>query len=359
MQKLLIMVGTLFLLSFGFAKEVRIYNWTDYIDPELLDEFTEKTGINVIYDTFDSNELLLAKVLTGNSNYDIVPPTDYTTKYLIEADKLHKIEKDRLKNYHNIWPFVTEKLEEIAGVNEYSIPYMWGTTGVAYNVDKIASLIPGAPTDSLALMFDPQYAEKLSSCGIYMLDSPSEAFPMAFYYLGLSPESTSDEDLAKVEALFDGIRPYIKKFHSSEYINALANGDACIALAWSGDAYQAKTRAEEAGQGVQLDYFIPKEGAILWFDQFAILKDAQNIDGAYAFIDFMLDPENNARAANYVEYSTSNQGAFPYVEPYLLEDETLYPSETLLKEGNLNVKQPYSQKEQKKVMKLWLKIKNR
>lgn len=338
------------------AKEVRVYNWTDYIDPELIDEFTAQTGIKVIYDTFDSNEVLLAKTLTGNSGYDIVVPSEYTVKYMIQANRLHKIDPAKLPNYKNIWPYVHDKLEELEGVNEYSVPYMWGTTGIAYDENKINALVPDAPTDSLELMFNPKYAEKLASCGIYMVDSPSETFPIVLRYLGLPPESTDDKDLAKVEEAFKQIRPYIKKFHSSEYINALANGDACLALGWSGDIYLAKARAEEFNPDIKIEYRIPKEGSLLWFDQFAILNDAKNVDEAYAFIDFLLDAKVNARAADYVEYSTSVEAAFPFVKPHLYNDPNLYPPEEI--RSNLNVKQPYTQREQKKLMKIWLKIKN-
>ncbi|WP_026878440.1 polyamine ABC transporter substrate-binding protein [Ignatzschineria larvae DSM 13226] len=337
------------------AQEVRVYNWTDYIDPELITEFTDQTGIKVIYDTFDSNEVLLAKTLTGNSGYDIVVPSDYTLIYMTQADAVQKIDRSKLQNIGNIWPFVEERLEELPGATEYSVPYMWGTTGIAYNVDKIQELVPDAPLDSMELLFNPEYASKLASCGIYVIDSPSEFYPMLMRYLGLDPESTSDADLAKANEVLEGIRPYITKFHSSEYINAMANGDACLSLGWSGDLYLAKARAKEANAGVNIEYFIPKEGGLLWFDQLAILKNAKNVDEAYAFIDFLLDAKVNARAADYVEYATSNEAAFPYVNQELLNDKALYPSEETL--SLLNVKQPYTQREQKKLMRQWLKIK--
>lgn len=351
------------LLSLGFligshtvsAQEVRVYNWTDYIDPELITEFTEQTGIKVIYDTFDSNEVLLAKTLTGNSGYDIVVPSDYTLIYMVQADAVQKIDRSKLKNIDNIWPFVEERLAELPGAIDYSVPYMWGTTGIAYNVGKVKALVPDAPLDSMELLFNPEYASKLTSCGIYVVDSPSELYPMIMRYLGLSAESTSNEDLAKANEVLESIRPYITKFHSSEYINAMANGDACLTLGWSGDLYLAKSRAEEAGSGVEIEYFIPKEGGLLWFDQLAIVKNAKNVDEAYAFIDFLLDAKVNARAADYVEYATSNEAAFEFVNQDLLNDPTLYPSQEEL--SLLNVKQPYTQAQQKKLMRHWLKIK--
>ena len=189
----------------------------------------------------------------------------------------------------------------------------------------ILSLICGAQP-AMELLFNPEYAEKLSSCGIYMVDSANEVYPMVMYYLGLPAESTKDEDLAKANAVLDSIRPYVTKFHSSEYINAMANGDACLTLGWSGDLFLAKARADEANAGVDIEYYIPEEGSLLWFDQLAILKNAQNIDEAYAFIDFLLDAKVNARAADYVEYATSNEAAFEFVDQDLLNDPTLYPS---------------------------------
>lgn len=339
------------------AKEVRIYNWTDYIDPDVITEFTEKTGIDVIYDTFDSNDVLLAKTLAGNSGYDIVVPSDYTVAYLIQANRLEPIDKSKLSNLKNVWPFVTERLAEFKGMNDYSVPYFWGTTGIAYDAKKIKELVPDAPLDSLELLMNPKYAEKLASCGIYMIDSPSETLPVVNMYLGLPAESTDKADLDKAYDALKQIRPYIKKFHSSEYLTALANGDACIALGWSGDVYLAKARAKEAGTDVDIQYFIPKEGSLIWFDQFTVLNDAPNKAEAHEFINFMLDPENNARSANYVEYATSNEAAFPYVEDYLINDDILYPSEEDL--AKLHIKQPYKHSEQKKLVKFWQDLKNR
>lgn len=349
--------GLIALGATAVAKEVRIYNWSDYIDPDLITEFTEQTGIDVIYDTFDSNDVLLAKSLAGNSGYDIVVPSDYTVAYLIQANKLEPIDQSKLPNLKNIWPFATERLSSFKGMNEHSVPYFWGTTGIAYDANKIKELIPDAPTDSLELIMNPKYAEKLASCGIYMLDNPSEVLPVINMYLGIPAESTEKADLAKAYDAMKQIRPYIKKFHSSEYITALANGDACVAFGWSGDVYLAKARAQEAGTNVDIQYFVPKEGSIVWFDQFTILNDAPNKDEAYQFINFMLEPENNARAANYVEYATSNEAAFPYVDEYLINDEILYPKQSEL--DKLHSKQPYPHSEQKKLVKFWQDLKNR
>lgn len=356
-SQLIALLGISFLSTAIFAKEVRIYNWTDYIDPDLITEFTKKTGIDVVYDTFDSNDVLLAKSLAGNSGYDIVVPSDYTVAYLIHAKKLEPMDTQKLPNLKNIWPFVTERLAEFKGMNDHSVPYFWGTTGLAYDANKIKELVPDAPLDSLELLMNPKYAEKLASCGIYVLDSPSEVLPVINMYLGIPAESTRKEDLEKSYDALKKIRPYIKKFHSSEYITAVANGDACLALGWSGDVYLAKARAKEAGSKADIQYFIPKEGSLIWFDQFTILNDAPNKDEAYAFIDFMLEPENNARAANYVEYATSNKAAMSFVDDYLKNDSILYPSEDDL--NKLHIKQPYKHAEQKKLVKFWQDLKSK
>ena len=355
--------GALFALSLTFTaqaqaeqKQLKLYNWVSYIDQELIDEFTAQTGIEVIYDTFDSNDTLLAKTLAGNSGYDIVVPSDFVVTYLMQADRLHKLNKTKLPNYENIWPLALERLSAFEGINDYAVPYFWGTTGIGYDANKIKELVPDAPLNSLELIMNPKYAEKISQCGIYMIDNPSELLPIFNMYLGAAdPESTSKEDLKKADDALKQIRPYIKKFHSSEYISALANGDACMALGWSGDFYLAQTSAEEAGRKTNLQYAIPKEGTIIWFDEFVILKEAENVEEAYAFINFMLDAKNSAKAANNAMYATANKAAFEYMEPKLRDNPILFPPEESLQ--NIHIKQPYTISEQKKIMRMWMNMK--
>lgn len=360
-----LLAGSL-LMPFAFAQsdhtgraslgEVRVYNWSDYIDPDKLTEFTEMTGIRVIYDTFDSNEMLLAKTLTGNGQYDLIVPSAFTVSYLIQADKLEKIDRSQLKNLDNIAPFVNERLEDLPGVVDYSVGYMWGSTGLAYNVKAVEARLPKADHGSMSLLFDPENAKALSSCGIYLLDTPTELFPMALTYLGLDPNSTHKADLDKAEALLKSIRPYVKKFHSSEYVNAIANGDACLVLGWSGDLYLAKSRAKEADNGVEIRYIIPKEGGLVGFDQLAILKDSPNKVNAYKLIDFLIDGKHNADITNYLDYATSNQAAMKYLKEELREDTALYPPKSEI--DRLRIIKPMTQKEQKNLMKRWLSIVN-
>lgn len=337
-------------------RELKIYNWVSYIDKELIAEFTEQTGIRVISDAFDSNQTLLAKTLTGNSGYDIVVPSDFAVTYLMEADQLLKLDLNKIPNYKNLWPRALEMLNTFEGINDYAIPYFWGTTGIGFDAKKIAEIAPDAPMDSLAIMLDPQYAKQIAECGIYMLDSPAETVPILNMYLGQDPESTSKEDLANVEKMMAEIRPYIKKFHSSEYISAVANGDICLALGWSGDFFISKNSAIEAGRDNDIQYAIPKEGSIVWFDEMVILKNAQNVDEAYEFINFMLDAQNSARASNKIMFPTANEASFEFLNSELRDNPILFPSEESLE--NTHIKRPYSMPAQKAITRMWLKIKS-
>lgn len=338
------------------ARELKVYNWVSYIDKELIDEFTAQTGIKVISDAFDSNQTLLAKTLTGNSGYDIVVPSDFAVTYLMEADQLLKLDLDKIPNHKNLWSFAIESLETFEGINDYAIPYFWGTTGIGYDEAKIRALVPDAPLDSLAAIFDPKYAAQISQCGIYVLDSPAELTPIFNMYLGQDPESTDNKDLERVQALVEGFRPYVKKFHSSEYISAMANGDICMAIGWSGDFFIAKNSANEAGRENDIQYSLPKEGTIVWFDEMVILKDAKNVDEAYEFINFMLDAKNSAKAANKIMFPTANEASFEFLDPLLRDNPILFPPKESLQ--NVHIKRPYDMRAQKKITRMWLKVKS-
>ena len=255
-------------------KVVNVYNWSDYIDPTIIDDFTKETGIKVIYDVFDSNEILETKLLAGGSGYDVVVPTANFLARQIEAGVFQKLDKSKLPNISNMWDVVLDRTGKYDPGNEYSINYMWGTVGLGYNTKKVQEALGVEAIDSWDVFFDPAKLAKLADCGVYVLDLPSDILPTTLKYLGLDPESHSPDDLAKAEEALMKIRPYIRKFHSSEYINALANGDICLAVGWSGDVFQARDRAAEADQGVAIAFAIPKEGAEMWFDQMAIPADA-------------------------------------------------------------------------------------
>lgn len=329
LKSMLIAVSALSLLG-GAAmaqdRVVNVYNWSDYIDESILEDFTKETGIKVVYDVFDSNEVLETKLLAGGTGYDVVVPTGTFLGRQIQAGVFQKLDKSKLPNIENLWPQIMARIEKYDPGNEHAINYMWGTTGIGYNVDKIKEIMPDAPVDSWDLVFKPENAAKFADCGIYMLDTADEIFPSALNYLGLDPDSNDPEDYKKATELLMQIRPYIRKFHSSEYINALANGDICIAVGWSGDVLIARDRAAEANNGVTVEYTIPKEGAMMWFDNMAIPADAPHVEEAHEFLNYIMKPEVVAKATNYVFYANGNKASQEFVEKEVLEDPAIYPS---------------------------------
>ncbi len=316
----------------GSGGELNVYNWSDYIGETTVDDFQKATGITVRYDVYDSNETLEAKLMAGNTGYDIVVPTGSFLGRQIQAGIYQEIDKSKLKNYGNLDPQILKALEAFDPGNKYAVPYFWGTVGIGYNVDKIKERLgDNAPVDSLDLLFKPENAEKLKDCGISMLDAPSDMFQTALKYLGKDPHTKSEEDYAAVEKLFAGVRPYIKYFHSSQYINDLANGELCAVIGWSGDVFIAAARADEAKNNVHLDYRIPKEGSLLWVDSLAIPKDAKNVDNALKFIDYLNDPQVAANGVNYVSYASPNLAALEKVEPDIKNNPSIYPTEDVKK----------------------------
>ena len=356
-SKLLTTVAALALASAAAAEEVRVYNWSDYIDEALLAKFEAETGIKLIYDVFDSNEVLETKLLAGGSGYDIVVPTGTFLQRQIAAGAFQKLDKSKLANYGNLWDVISDRAAKYDAGNEYAINYMWGTTGIGVNVGKVKEILgDDAPVDSLGLIFDPANAEKLAACGIHMLDAPDEVIPAALKFLGEDPDSQDVAVIEKTEAVLMGVRPHIQKFNSSEYINALANGDICVAFGWSGDILQARDRAAEANNGVEIAYNAPKEGALMWFDMMAIPVDAPNAEGAHKFLDFIMNAENMAAASNYVYYANGNLASQEFLAEDVIGDPAIYPSEEALK--NLYTKSPYDTKLQRTVTRLWTKVKS-
>lgn len=339
------------------AEEVRVYNWSDYIDEDLLTKFEDETGIDLIYDVFDSNEVLETKMLAGGSGYDVVVPSGTFLQRQITAGAFQALDMAQLANAGNLWDVIKDRTAQYDPGNAYSINYMWGTTGIGVNVGKVAEALgDDAPISSLALVFDPANMEKLAACGVHFLDAPAEMIPAALAFIGEDPDSQDPEVIAKAEAVYAGVRPYIQKFHSSEYINALANGDICVAFGWSGDILQARDRADEAENGVEIAYNAPSEGALMWFDQMAIPVDAPNPDGAHKFLNFILDAQNMADASNYVYYANGNMASQPLLEEDVIGDPAIYPDEETLK--NLYTTRPFPPKVQRTVTRLWTKIKS-
>lgn len=306
---------------------VNVYNWSDYIDESILEDFTKETGIKVVYDVFDSNEVLETKLLAGGTGYDVVVPTGTFLGRQIQAGVFTKLDKSKLPNLKHMWKDIEARLVKYDPGNEYAINYMWGTTGIGYNVEKIAAIMPDAPLDSWDMIFKPDVVSKFADCGIFVLDTPEEMIPAALNYLGLDPDSNATADIEKAGELLLTIRPYIRKFHSSEYINALANGDICLAVGWSGDVLQARDRAAEADNGVTVEYAIPKQGALMWFDNMAIPADAKHIEEAHVFLDYIMRPEVIAKASNYVFYANGNKDSQALMDKEVLDDPAIYPTE--------------------------------
>ena len=339
------------------AEEVRVYNWSDYIDEALLEKFEQETGIELTYDVFDSNEVLETKMLAGSSGYDVVVPSGTFLQRQIAAGAFRPLDKEQLPNAKNLWDVVSSRTAQYDPDNTYSINYMWGTTGIGVNVGKVKELLgDDAPIASMALVLDPANMEKLASCGVHVLDAPTEIIPAVLSYLGEDPDSHDPDVIAKAEPVLQAVRPHITKFHSSEYINALANGDICVAIGWSGDVLQARDRAAEADNGVEIAYNAASEGSQMWFDQMAIPADAPNASGAHKFLNFILDAQNMADASNYVYYANGNLASQEFLVEDVIGDPAIYPDEETLE--TLFTTSPYPAKVQRVVTRMWTKIKS-
>ncbi len=306
-------------------KVVNVYNWSDYIDPKTLEAFTKETGIKVNYDVFDSNEVLQTKLLAGNTGYDVVVPSASFLELQIKAGVFQKLDKSKLPNWKNLDADILKRVALHDPGNQYAVNHMWGTDALGYNIDKIKAIDPNAPLDSWNMLFDPKEAAKFKDCGISVLDAPDEVIGVALAYLGKDPNSEKAEDLKAAEDLLMKIRPYIRMIHSSQYIDALANGEICLSLGWSGDILQSKSRAEEAKQGVKIGLSVPKEGTIIWFDMYAIPADAPHPDNAHAFINYMMRPEVAAANSNFVHYANGNAASVPLIDPAVHNDPGVYP----------------------------------
>jgi putrescine transport system substrate-binding protein len=343
---------------------VNVYNWSDYIDPAVIEAFTKETGIKVRYDTFDANETLETKLLAGKSGYDLVVPTGYFLQRQIAAGVFRKLDKSKLPNLVNVWPDIATRLAFYDPGNQYAVNYMWGTTGIGYNVKKLREILgPAATIDSWDIVFRPEQLAKLQGCGIHMVDSVDDIVPAALHHLGLDPNSIQPKDLDKAADLIAKVRPYVRKFHSSEYLNALASGEICFVVGWSGDIKQAQKRAAEAKNGatsgaaggVEIGYAIPKEGAQMFFDNLAIPKDAKNVAEAHALIDYLLRPEVAAKNTNLVQYANGNLASQKLVDKAVLDDRTVYPDAATM--ARLYTISAHDQKTQRLLNRLWTKIK--
>jgi len=316
-------------------KRLHIYNWSDYIAPDTIANFEKETGIAVTYDVYDGNEVLEAKLLAGHSGYDIVVPS--ASPFMarqIAAGAYLPLDKRKLPNLANLDPALVALAAIADPGNAHGVPYLWSVTGIGYNLAMLERALGGpaggaTPRDSLALVFDPALAAKLAGCGIELLDTPQEVLPAALAYLGIDPTSRELGDLGRAAALLDRIRPFVRRFHSSQYINDLASGDICIALGYSGDVIQARNRAREAESGVEIAFRVPREGAQMSIDMLAIPTDAPHPDNAHRFIDYVLRPEVIAAITNTVSYPNPNRAATAFVMPEIRDDPGIYPPDAV------------------------------
>jgi putrescine transport system substrate-binding protein len=335
---------------------VNVYNWSDYVEPTVLDAFTRETGIRIRYDTFDSNDTLETKLLAGKSGYDVVVPTGYFLERQIKAGVFQKLDKALLPNLANAWSVITQRLAVYDPGNQYAVNYMWGTVGVGYNVKKAREILgEGGRIDSWSAVFVPGELAKFKDCGVHMLDSSDDILPAALHYLGLDPNSTDANDLEKAADLVAKVRPSVRKFHSSEYLNALASGEICFVVGWSGDIKQAQKRAAEAKAGVEIAYAIPKEGTQMFFDNLAVPKDAKNVTEAHAFIDYLMRADVAAKNTNFLSYANGNLASQALIDPAILHDRTIYPDEAMM--SRLYVIKAHDVKSTRLMNRLWTRIK--
>ncbi|MBV4461411.1 polyamine ABC transporter substrate-binding protein [Pseudomonas sp. COR58] len=353
---LLTAAGLTFAVGAQAAGTVHIYNWSDYIGETTLADFQKETGIKPVYDVFDSNETLEGKLLAGRTGYDVVVPSNHFLGKQIKAGAFQKLDKAQLGNYGNLDLALLKRLEQNDPGNQYAVPYLWGTNGIGYNVDKVKAVLGVDKIDSWGVLFEPENIKKLQSCGVAFLDSADEMMPTVLNYLGLDANSTSEADYKKATEKLLAVRPYVTYFHSSKYITDLANGDICVAVGFSGDIFQAKHRAEEAKKGVNIAYAIPKEGGALWFDMLAIPKDSANVKEAHAFINYLLKPEVIAQVSDYVGYANPNPGSDKLMEQSIRTDEAVYPPQAIL--DKLYVSKELPPKIQRLMTRSWTTVKS-
>ncbi len=314
----------------GAERVVNVFNWSDYIDAKTIEDFTRETGVKIVYDTYDSNEILETRLLSGASGYDVVVPSATFFAREAKADVFLPLDWSKLPNAKGLWPEIGAKLARYDPGHRFAVDYMWYTTGIAYNVAKVKERLGDRPLSSWDDVLRPENLKKLADCGVYMLDSAEDMFSITLAFLKLNPNSKNPDDIRRAAAHLAGLRRYVKKFHSSEYINALANGDICVAIGWSGDSFQARNRAREAGAGVDIDYVIPQEGTLITLDVLTIPKDAPHPADAHLFIDYLLRPDVAARNTNATHFANGVLASKKFVDPEILDNPAIYPNAAMM-----------------------------
>ncbi len=314
---------------------IRVYNWTNYMDPALLDQFTQETGIRVIYKTYESNNTLVKDIMNGKTKYDIVFPTAAFVSELVDLNALQKIDQSKLPNLKFTDNTLDQHVNKFPQLSDYSVNWMWGMTGLAFNKEKILARLPDATFDSLDLLFNPDLVKELASCGVYVIDDAEDVISAALLYLNKDPMSANLNDLKQAQQLIENILPYIK-FAGSEQVTALAMGSACLSLGYSGDVLMAQDKADKLRNGINISFLVPKTGGIIWMDQISIPANATNPEGAHAFINFLMEPKNNAQAQNYLNYASNNHAARVLVKGENLTNNAIYPNVEILQNAYLN-----------------------
>jgi len=336
-------------------KKLHIYNWADYINPDALLNFEREFGIDITYDTYDSSEMVDTKLLTGKSGYDIVVHAASSASRLVPIGILHIIDVEKLPNWRHLDRDLVDKITQNYSNDLIGVPFFWGSAGIIYNVDMIKKRMESPPTDSGAIIFDPDVLSKFADCGVSFLDDALTVIPMAMIYLGYPANSVDTDHLKDVEKLLKSVRPYITYFSSTKLLLDLPNEEVCIAMGWSGDYSVANQRARDAGLKINLQYIVPKEGSEMWFDNIYIPSDARHIDNAYLFLNYMLRPEVIAATSDYIGYANANKSATPLVDKRLTEDNAIYPDKKTI--DRLQTSQVLSPKEERKRSRTWTRIK--
>lgn len=341
--------------SWAQSSSLNVYNWADYIGETTLEDFEAATGIGVVYDTYSSAEEMQAKMLAGSTGYDVVNHSGLNMPQAIGAGVYQKLDRSKLANWKNLDPVILKMLAEWDAGNEYGQPYFWGSVGVTYNLDLVRERLPDADLESLDTIFKPENAEKLADCGISILDSPTDTIPLALTYLGLDGNTTNPADYEKVVELYKAIRPYIRTFDNTNYINAIPNGELCVINNWSGDYSVSKARAAEAGIELNLAYYVPKSGAPAWADCMAIPADAQNVENAHKFLNFMMEPEVIAACTNYTGYANAVLPALEFVDEAVRNDPAVYPDDTV--KSRLWAQKALTEEQGRAITRIWTDIK--
>lgn len=310
---------------------LNVYNWADYIGETTIEDFQSATGISVTYDTYSSAEEVNAKLLAGKTGYDVVDVASTAAQRFITAGILQKLDKSKLPGWGNLDPEILRILDGLDPGVQYTMPYMWGSVGFTFNVDMVRERLPNAELDNLDTIFKPENAAKLADCGLSMLDTSDDLIMPVLSYLGKDPYTKDTSQYQAAIDLFKPVRPYIKTFDNTNYLNAIPNKELCVINSWSGDYATANARAAEAGVTLNLEYHVPKTGAPAWIDTFVVPADAPHPGNAHIFLEYMLQPDVIAKCTNYTNYANANLPARKFVDPAVLQNPAVYPDAAIMK----------------------------